>query len=323
MTLAELQYLVTLAQERHFGRAAESCGVSQPALSSAIKKLEEELDVQLFNRARAHIDTTAVGDQVVSQARRVLESVAAIHNLANAGGDHLSAPLAVGALFTVGPYLLPQCMPHLQKPGVELALQTEQGTTSTLRAKLRRGDLDAIVVSLPFAEPDVLVQPLFSEPFVVLLPQRHPLAAKAEIDPLDLDARNTLLLEEGHCLRDQVIAACSGLSASPAKAAGTLARTGCTLEMLRNMVAHEQGITVLPLSAATILSTGHHNLITRPFKEPVPSRTLALAWRASFPRHRAIDALRQAIESCSIAYSYYTTNRETDNRGILVDNSHW
>src|SRR5690606_11953730 len=203
MTLTELRYIVTLAQEQHFGRAAERCFVSQPTLSIAVKKLEDELGIALFERTKSRVQPTPLGEQIVAQAHLVLEQTAAIKDLAEAGRDQLSSPLAVGAIYTIGPYLLPQFIPHLQQMAEKMPLYLEEGYTATLRKKLRNGELDVIIVALPFVESDVVTQPLYDEPFVVLLPQSHPLAKKDAIDPLDLNNEKLLLLGEGHCFRDQ------------------------------------------------------------------------------------------------------------------------
>lgn len=305
MTLTELRYIVTLAQEQHFGRAAERCFVSQPTLSIAVKKLEEELGVALFERSKSRVQATPLGEKIVAQANLVLEQTSAIKDIANAGKDQLSSPLHVGAIFTIGPYLLPHFIPELQKIAQKMPLYVEEGYTATLRQKLRKGELDVIIVALPFTEADVVTQPLFDEPFVVLLPQDHPLAEKQAIDPRDLDGQNVLLLGEGHCFRDQVLATCPNLQTSMEDSSGRLrtASEGSSLETLRHMVASGLGITILPLSAAVTANYTPNMLVTRPFSHPAPSRTVALAWRASFPRFKAVEALRKAISMCRLSDS--------------------
>lgn len=300
MTLTELRYIVTLAQEQHFGRAADRCFVSQPTLSIAVKKLEDELGIALFERTKSRVQPTPLGEQIVAQANLVLEQTAAIKDLADAGKDQLSSPLSVGAIFTIGPYLLPQFIPHLQQLASKMPLYVEEGYTHNLRKKLRNGELDVIIVALPFVEPDVVTQALFDEPFVVLLPKHHPLAAKELIAPEDLNNEQMLLLGEGHCFRDQVLTTCPNLQPH-GELSDSKVRTvaeGSSLETLRHMVASGLGITILPLSAAESALYSSELLVTRPFTEPSPSRTVALAWRASFPRHKAIDALRKAIQLC-------------------------
>mgnify|MGYP001027206186 FL=1 len=298
MTLTELRYIVTLAQQQHFGQAAKLCHVSQPTLSIAVKKLEQELGIELFERSKNSVRPTPIGEQVIDQAQRVLEESASIKDIASAGRDQLKTPLYVGAIFTIGPYLFPHFIPELQKAVPQMPLVVEEGFTATLRQRLRKGELDVIIVALPFHEPDVVTQPLYSEPFVVLMPENHPLAKKKQIAPKDLEKENVLLLGEGHCFGDQVREALPNLNKHQDDSQGQI-RThseGSSLETLRHMVASGLGITILPLSAA--IGTGYKEglLITRPFANPVPCRTTALAWRASFPRHKAIDALRDAIK---------------------------
>jgi len=302
MTLTELRYIVTLAQEQHFGRAAERCFVSQPTLSIAVKKLEEELGVALFERSKSRVQATPLGEKIVAQSNLVLEQTSAIKDIANEGKDQLSSPLRVGAIFTIGPYLLPHFIPELQKIASKMPLYVEEGYTATLRQKLRKGELDVIIVALPFTEADVVTQPLFDEPFVVLLPQDHPLTEKESISPDDLDQHNVLLLGEGHCFRDQVLATCPNLQSSIDDPTGRLrtAAEGSSLETLRHMVASGLGITVLPMSAAVATNYTPNMLVTRPFTPPAPSRTVALAWRASFPRYKAVEVLRKAINMCRL-----------------------
>lgn len=298
MTLTELRYIVTLAQQQHFGQAAELCHVSQPTLSIAVKKLEQELGIDLFERSKNSVRPTPIGEQVVAQAQRVLEESASIKDIASSGRDQLKAPLYVGAIFTIGPYLFPHFIPALQKTVPQMPLVVEEGFTATLRQRLRKGELDVIIVALPFTESDVVTQPLFSEPFVVLMPEDHPLGKKKTIRPSDLDNENVLLLGEGHCFGDQVREALPNLNQHLDETQSQI-RThseGSSLETLRHMVASRLGITILPQSAA--IGAGYKDglLITRPFVDPVPCRTVALAWRASFPRHKAVNALRDAIK---------------------------
>lgn len=302
MTLTELRYIVTLAQEQHFGRAAERCYVSQPTLSIAVKKLEDELGVALFERTKSRVQPTPLGEQIVAQANLVLEQTAAIKDLADAGKDQLSSPLSVGAIFTIGPYLLPKFIPHLQTLASKMPLYVEEGYTHNLRKKLRNGELDVIIVALPFVEPDVVTQALYEEPFLVLMPKDHPLATKESLQPDDLNDQQLLLLGEGHCFRDQVLTTCPSLQHQGDATISNVrtAAEGSSLETLRHMVASGLGITILPSSAAENSLYSSDVLVTRPFVEPSPSRTVALAWRASFPRHKAIDALRAAIKACRV-----------------------
>jgi LysR family hydrogen peroxide-inducible transcriptional activator len=302
MTLNELRYIVTLAQEQHFGRAAERCFVSQPTLSIAVKKLEEELGTPLFERSKSRVQTTPLGDKIIAQAQLVLEQTARIKEIASEGKGQLISPLNVGAIFTIGPYLFPHFIPQLQRMAPEMPLYVEEGYTATLRQRLRKGDLDAIIISLPFTEPDVVTLNLYDEPFVVLMDHNHPLAAKDKIHPEDLNDHDVLLLGEGHCFRDQILEACPNLQPRLENRAHTrTAAEGSSLDTLRHMVASGLGITILPHSAALASHYASNILVTRPFVDPVPTRTVALAWRASFPRHKAIDALKKAIVQCDFS----------------------
>lgn len=298
MTLTELRYIVTLAHERHFGRAAERCFVSQPTLSVAVKKLEEELGVALFERSKSTVQVTPLGERIIAQASRVLEQAGTIREIANEGKDQLSSPLRVGAIHTIGPYLFPWLIPELAREASQMPLYIEENMTGELRRKLRAGELDVVLVALPFTEPDVLTKALFEEPFEVLLPTGHPWLAFEEIDRDLLEDERMLMLGEGHCFRDQVLESCPTIRQHVQQPGNTMIAEGGSLETIRHMVASKLGITVLPQSA-----TGNHYyasglLETRPFKAPAPSRTVALAWRASFPRPRAIDALTRAVRAC-------------------------
>ncbi len=322
MTLTELRYIVALAQEQHFGRAAERCHVSQPTLSIAVKKLEEELDATLFERGKQGILPTPLGRQIVAIANQVLEQTARIRDVAEADKDQLSGPLALGTLPTIGPYLLPQFIPLLQETAPSLSLYVEEGTQSVLAGKLRNGDLDAILITAPFVETDVVTQPLFEEAFVALLPAKHRLAGKTEIAAGDLEPAEVLLLREGHSFREQVLTAFPHLQPQVGEGARAVVQGG-TLETLRHMVASGLGVTILPQAAAEAPLYAPDLLVTRPFAAPIPKRTLALAWRVSFPRHKAIDVLRRAIQASSAAYWNYNTVRAQENPGSLVENRDW
>lgn len=325
MTLTELRYIVALAQEQHFGRAAERCNVSQPTLSIAVKKLEDELAVTLFERGKLGVLLTPLGQRIVAMASRVLEQVAGIRDVAEAGQDQLQGPLALGTLPTIGPYLLPQFIPLLQQTATQLSLYVEEGTQAALTQKLLNGELDAILVTAPFEETDVVTQPLFDEPLVLLLPANHRLTAKTCIAATDLDPAELLLLAEGDCFREQVLAAFPHLRLRELAAArpGRSFACGSTLETLRHMVASKLGVTILPQTAADAHLYAPTVLVTRPFENPAPKRTLALAWRVSFPRHKAIDMLRRAIQASSSAYWNYNTARDQEPPGVLVENRDW
>ena len=300
MTLTELRYIVTLAQEQHFGRAAERCHVSQPTLSVGVKKLEDELGVMIFERSKSAVRTTPVGEGIVAQAQKVLESAQGIRELAQVGKNQLAAPLRVGAIYTVGPYLFPHLIPQLHRVAPQMPLYIEENFTHVLRDKLRNGELDAIIIALPFQEADVLTKVLYDEPFTVLMPANHPWTAKASIDSALLNDKSLLLLGEGHCFRDQVLEACPTLGKGSDINKHTTVESS-SLETIRHMVASGLGISVLPLSAVD----SHHYtpgvIAVRPLTPTVPFRTVAIAWRASFPRPKAIDVLADSIRLCSVA----------------------
>jgi LysR family hydrogen peroxide-inducible transcriptional activator len=297
VTLTELKYIVTLAQERHFGRAAEKCSVSQPTLSVAIKKLEKELGVAIFERSKSAVSITPLGDQIVAQAQRVLEEARSIHELASAGKDQLSTPLKIGAIFTIGPYLFPHLVPQIHHRAATMPLYLEENYTGVLRRQLREGELDAIIVALPFNEPDVLTRPLYDEKFVVVLPPNHPWQQQDSIDPEQLADEDLLMLGEGHCFRDQVLELCPSLGRKHHTRLGSVTE-GSSLETLKYMVSSGLGITVLPESA--ISSNDQSLVVTRPFTKDGPHRTVALAWRASFPRHQAVDLLLETARQCRL-----------------------
>ncbi|HSX86040.1 MAG TPA: hydrogen peroxide-inducible genes activator [Cellvibrio sp.] len=315
MTLTELRYIVILSEEQHFGRTAERCHVSQPTLSIAVRKLEEELGVELFERTKTRVVPTVLGEKIVSQARELLTNTAVIKSLADAGKDQLNSPLALGAIFTMGPYLLPQLIPHLKKQAPNMPLYVQEDYTASLRKKLRDGDLDIILVSLPFSESDVVTQELFEEPLVVVMPQAHPLARKAEIKPADIARADLLLPGEGHCLRAQVLALHPEWQQANDGQQMRYAAEGNSLETLRYMVAAGLGLSILPRSAAEANLCAAHRLVTRPLAGG--SRKLALAWRASFPRHKAVDVLRKAIQTSSGAYWNFTTEPDAVEQTML------
>lgn len=297
MTLTDLRYLVALAESGHFRKAAELCHVSQPTLSIAIKKLEEELGIALFERARHKVATTPAGERIVEQARTVLRETQTLRQLAELGKDPLGSMLSVGAIYTVGPYLFPRLVSRLQQLAPKMPLFIEENYTASLRHKLTSGQLDAIFVALPFTETDIVTRPLFEEPFVVLLPADHPLAKQSHIDTDSLAQHQVLLMGEGHCFREQVLEACPGLQQAirDKSAQGNAVVEGSSLETLKHMVASGLGITVLPGSAAQEATYGENTLAVRPFRDPAPKRSIALAWRVSYPRTEAIDILIDAL----------------------------
>ncbi|NLZ79672.1 MAG: LysR family transcriptional regulator [Gammaproteobacteria bacterium] len=300
MTLTELRYIVALAQAQHFGRAAEMCHISQPTLSVGVKKLEEDLGVLIFERSKSAVRVTPVGEAIVAQAQRVLEQAQTIRELAQAGKNQLAAPLRVGAIYTVGPYLFPQMIPLLHRSAPEMPLYIEENFTHVLREKLRKGELDVIIIALPYADADVLTKPVYEEPFCVLLPADHAWTKKDSIDNTMLNDKSLLLLGEGHCFRDQVLEACpTTLQGNPDNRYTTIEAS--SLETIRHMVASGLGVSVLPLSAVDNHRYAEGVIEVRPFTAPAPTRTVAIAWRATFPRPKAIDVLIDAIRQCDAA----------------------
>lgn len=295
MTLTELRYIVALAQQRHFGHAAVHCHVSQPTLSIAIKKLEDELGVQLFERRKLDVSLTPLGASIVEQAQRVLEEVETIKQLAMGGRDQLTGPLRIGAIYTIGPYLFPQLIPVLHECAPQMPLVIEENYTARLRERLRQGELDAALVALPFEEPGLVTLPLYDEPFVVVMPSSHPWTEKTLIDVSNLAHETLLMLGSGHCFRTQILDACPACATRVDTQSLTQTVEGTSLETIRHMVASGMGITVLPATAAGADRYAQRLVSIRRFAPPEPHRRVALTWRVSFPRPQAIEALRQAI----------------------------
>lgn len=296
MTLTELKYVVMLAQEQHFGHAAEKCYVSQPTLSVAIKKLEEELGAAIFERSKSSVYITPIGNKIVEQAKRVLEQANIIKELASSGHNQLKGPIKIGSIFTIAPYLFPSMIPSLRAITDDMPLIIEEDLTESLRPKLRNGELDAIIIALPFREPDVVTQPIYEEEFVVLMPKEHPWTKLTHIDTNQLSSDNLLLLGKGHCFSEQVLEACPLVKEGEFSDGRTIVN-GSSLETIRYMVASGLGVTVLPKSA--VMNIDHSLLEVRPFTAPAPKRTVALAWRASYPRPSAIEAVSQTIREAS------------------------
>ena len=292
MTLSELRYVVAVATEKSFGRAAQRCFVSQPALSVAIQKLEEELDVRLFERGKSEVTLTPVGGRIVEQAQKVLEEAALIKGIAQAGRNQLVGTLKLGVIYTVAPYLLPDLIPALHVLAPQMPLDLEENLTVHLEAALKSGRIDAAIIALPFAPPGVVSAFLYEEPFQVVVPAGHKWARRKHIRPAELAAEHPILLNVGHCFRDQVLDACPELNGAEAQVTRT-----SSLETVRNMVASGLGVSVLPRDAMT--PKYHSKLIVPvPFSAPVPSRRIAVAWRKSFPRQLAVSAIREAVAAC-------------------------
>ena len=288
MTLSELRFVVAVAKEKNFRRAASKCFVSQPALSLAIKKLEEELNVSLFERNRTEVTITEIGERIIAQANIILEEVEKIKSFAKSGGDPLNGLIKVGMIHSVGPYLLPQIIPILRKLAPNMPLEVEENITSSLELQLKNGQIDAAIVALPFNIPGIQVLPLYKEEFVVAVPNNHPWATRKNIDPKELSDEKVLLLNSGHCFSLQVVESCPDLSKK-----GEVLQ-GNSLETIRNMVASNLGITVLPKSA-TSDRYQNHLIKVIPFIKPIPSRTIAIAYRKSFVRMKAVEVIGEAV----------------------------
>jgi LysR family hydrogen peroxide-inducible transcriptional activator len=301
MTLTELRYIVAVARERHFGRAADACFVSQPTLSVAVKKLEDELGVMLFERGGGEVTITPVGARIVEQAQRVLEQAAEIKEIAKENKDPLAGALKVGAIFTVGPYLLPKLIPALHRRAPQMPLLIEENYTAGLAEMLKRGEVDVAIVALPFDEAGIVSQAVYDEPFVVAVPRDHPWASRRSLRAEEIAKESLLLLGTGHCFRDQVLSACPALNRSSATP-GTIQKTveGSSLETIRLMVASGLGITVLPASAVPLKARASDLLVYVPFTRPPPDRRVVLAWRKSFTRPEAVEVLRQAILAAEV-----------------------
>jgi LysR family hydrogen peroxide-inducible transcriptional activator len=303
MTLTELRYVVAVARERHFGRAAEACFVSQPTLSVAIKKLEEELDVKLFERGTAEVSVTPLGEAIVQQAQSVLEQAAAIKEIAKRGQDPLTGPLRLGIIYTIGPYLLPELVKHVIALTPQMPLVLQENFTVKLLEMLRSGELDCAIMAEPFPDTGLAVAPLYDEPFMVAVPSAHPLAARAAISAEELKRETMLLLGTGHCFRDHVLEVCPEFARFASDAEGIRKSfEGSSLETIRYMVASGMGVTVVPQLSVRAFerSSGSDHVRYIPFTAPAPTRRVVLAWRRSFTRYEAIAALRNAVYACQL-----------------------
>ncbi len=297
MTLTELKYIVAVARERHFGRAAEACFVSQPTLSVAIRKLEDELGVVIFERGGSEIGVTPIGERVVAQAHKVLQESAAIREIARMGHDPLAGPLRVGVIYTIGPYLLPRLIPVQVQRTPQMPLILQENFTHKLIELLRQGEIDCAIMALPLPDTGLATLPLYDEPFMVAMPTDHPWAQRQQIAAQDLKQENMLLLGSGHCFRDHVLGVCPELSRfSDAPEGFQRSFEGSSLETIRHMVAAGIGLTVMPVTSLMNNDQSEGGLLRFvPFEPPAPDRRVALAWRKRFPRIAAIKALTQAI----------------------------
>lgn len=289
MNLRALKYLIKLAELQHFSRAADACFVSQPTLSTQIRKLEEELGVQLVERAPRNIQLTPVGKEVVARARHVLRDVEQIYSAARRSRDPETGTLRLGLFPTLAPYLLPHVVPGIRARFPQLKLELAEEKTADILRMLEDGELDAGLVALPVDDDSLEKEVLFEEPFIMAIPESHPLADKASIDLADLEGSELLLLEDGHCLRDQALEVCA-----LANARERVDFHATSMETLRQMVAADVGVTLLPVMAVRPPIANTQGIVLRPFTEPAPRRTIALLWRRTSPLG---DLLRRLSDS--------------------------
>jgi len=303
MTLTELKYIVAVARDKHFGRAAEACFVSQPTLSVAIKKLEEELDVKIFERGASEVSVTPLGEEIVRQAQQVIEQAQAIREIAKRGKDPVSGPLRLGIIYTIGPYLLPDLVRQAIARVPQMPLMLQENFTAKLLEMLRNGELDCAIMAEPFPDTGLAVAPLYDEPFLAAVPVNHPLAKRKSISAEELKQETMLLLGTGHCFRDHVLEVCPEYArfAHPAGEDRDGIRKsfeGSSLETIKYMVASGMGVTVVPQLSVPAEKQPHIRYIK--FSAPVPTRRVVLAWRRTFTRYEAIAALRNAIYACPL-----------------------
>jgi LysR family hydrogen peroxide-inducible transcriptional activator len=303
MTLTELRYIAAVARERHFGRAAEACHVSQPTLSVAVAKLEDELGVRLFERRRQDVLVTAVGQAIVRQAEEILRASAELREFAQAARDPLGQRLRLGIIYTVGPHLVPHLIPGLKRHAPRMTLEITENFTEHLAASLKRGELDVVIMSLPYRDTELVSRPLYEEPFDLALPRDHRLAARKRVKPQDLVGETLLLLGARNCFRDQVVEFCP-IEPGPDGLTKTL--EGSSLETICQMVALGAGVTVLPTTMRLSDPLAHH-LVRKPFVRPHPSRTIAAFYRRGFARPQVIQLIATVVREARLAGVDYCT----------------
>jgi LysR family transcriptional regulator, hydrogen peroxide-inducible genes activator len=290
MTLSELRFVVSVAQEKNFRRAATKSFVSQPALSLAIKKIENELGVLIFERNRMGISLTTVGEKIVNQAQIVLEEVEKIKAISIVDRHTQQVEVKVGLIYSIAPYLLPSIIPLIKNSSPEIILKAEEDITTNLVKKLDEGSIDAAIIALPFDVPGFETQPLYDEPFKVLIPTKHPWSNKQKINAKELKNEKILLLDNTHCFSMQVREACPGISNKAEVQAGT------SLETIRNMVASNLGISILPQSAtANNYSNDLINILS--FESPIPFRRVAMAFRRGSSKQSSLVKIVKSITS--------------------------
>ena len=315
MTLTELKYIVAVAREKHFGRAADACLVSQPTLSVSIKKLEDELEVKLFERNANEVTVTPLGEEIIQQALSVLEMAANIKEIAKRGKDPLAGPLRLGVIYTIGPYLLPELVRQAIERTPQMPLLLQENFTVKLLEMLRNGEIDCAILAEPFPDAGLAMAPLYDEPFMAALPSAHPLAQKKQISAQELKSETMLLLGNGHCFRDHVLEVCPEFARFSSGAEGIRKSfEGSSLETIKHMVAAGMGVTLVPrlsVPSDAVETTKSRRRSTTDAKyvkylpvvdgeESPPMRRVVLAWRRSFTRYEAIAALRNAVYACEL-----------------------
>lgn len=300
MTLTELKYVIAVAREHHFGRAAETCFVSQPSLSVAIKKLEDELGVQLFERRASDIALTPVGKLVVDQAQRVIDESQIIYEIARQGMDPLSGPLRVGVIYTIAPYLIPGLISSLSDEAPNMPVYLEESFTDVLLDKLRTGKIDLAIMADTVSGTGFMCKDLYEEDFVLAVPNHHPWANRPFVSPSELKSQTMLLLGAGHCFRDQILGFCPDLARGSSGSGSEKTVEGSSLLTICHMVAQGLGITVLPSSSVPFHTGLTQHLTLIPLKDPCPSRRVILAWRKSFSRQAVIQAVENALTKVNL-----------------------
>lgn len=293
MTLNELRYVVAVAQTQHFSKAAEACHVSQPSLSIAIRKLEEELGVTIFQRGKRQVEVTPEGESVVQQAQKVIEEAEKLTYLKTLQRNPLEGVLKIGAIFTIGPYLFPSLIPYMRDKFPQMPLHIDEDYTENLRKKLLKAEIDIAVLALPFSDPAIDTLEVYDEDFMPLFYDGHPFGEESEVKVEDIPNKNLLMLGKGNCFRDQVVAACPNCHSPSANEENWV--VGSSLETIRHMVAMKLGITIMPVTALA-KQTDYPGLDSRPFAEPVPKRRIILAWRSSFPRKEAVKVIAESLQ---------------------------
>lgn len=287
MNLRDLKYLVAVAEHKHFGRAAEACFVSQPTLSTQLKKLEEELGVTLIERSHRQVMLTPVGEDIVARAQQVLRDVNELVHTAEEYSDPFGGDFRLGVIPTVAPYLLPKILGPMRKAFPKLKIQLTEAQTAVISRMLRDGDLDAVILALPLEEDSVVERELYREPFYFAASKDHPKARGKSVSIDDLDNEEVLLLEDGHCLRDQALEVCKSHNAVE----NTNFRA-TSLETLRQMVAANVGITLMPELAVPARPGSVRYL---PFRGNPPYRIIGLCWRQSSTRAALLEQLADVL----------------------------